>query len=67
MTILTWGELRHITSALARYQLEVGKYARAGSPPTEVQLEVGALYQKMEALWTSAPRDGGYVLEVMDV
>jgi hypothetical protein len=45
----------------------VGKYARVGSPPTEVQLEVSALYQKMEALWTSTPRDGGYVLEVLDV
>lgn len=67
MTTLTWGELRHITSALSRYQQEVGKYTRAGSPPTEVQLEVGVLYQKMEALWTSTPHDGGYVLEVMDV
>jgi hypothetical protein len=67
MTTLTWGELRHITSALSRYQQEVGKYARVGSPPTELQLEVGAPCQKMEALWTSTPRDGGYVLEVMDV
>jgi hypothetical protein len=45
----------------------VGKYARVGSPPTKVQLEVGALSQKTEALWTSTPRDGGHVLEVMDV